>query len=136
MGNDNLNDEAVQRLLRGKNFAFVSSLMKDGSPHITPTWVDIEDGNVLVNTAIGRTKQRNLSRDNRIAISVADQNNPYDMVTIRGKVKDQITGTEADEHIDKLAKKYLGKDKYPYRSPEEKRVILKIEPKKVVHMKQ
>jgi hypothetical protein len=83
-----------------------------------------------------RTKQRNLSRDNRIAISVADQNNPYDMVTIRGKVKDQITGTEADEHIDKLAKKYLGKDKYPYRSPEEKRVILKIEPKKVVHMKQ
>jgi PPOX class probable F420-dependent enzyme len=136
MGNDNLNDDAVQRLLRGKNFAFVSSLMKDGSPHITPTWVDIEDGNVLVNTAIGRTKQRNLSRDNRIAISVADQNNPYDMVTIRGKVKDQITGKEAEEHIDKLAKKYLGKDKYPYRSPEEKRVILKIEPKKVFHMKQ
>jgi CBS domain containing-hemolysin-like protein len=74
-------------------------------------------GNVLVNTAIGRTKQRNLSRDNRIAISVADQNNPYDMVTIRGTMKNQITGREAEEHIDKLAKKYLGKDKYPYRSP-------------------
>jgi PPOX class probable F420-dependent enzyme len=134
--NDKLNDGAIRRLLKGKNFAFVSSLMKDGSPHVTPTWVDIDDGHVLVNTAIGRTKQRNLSRDNRIAMSIADHDNPYDMVTIRGKVIDQITGRKADEHIDKLAKKYLGKDKYPYRTPEEKRVILKIEPIKVSHIKQ
>ena len=74
---------------------------------ITPTWVDLEDGRILVNTAEGRLKQKNISRDDRIAISVVDQNNPYQMVTIRGRVVEQ-TKEGADEHIDKLAKKYLG----------------------------
>jgi PPOX class probable F420-dependent enzyme len=109
--------------------------MKDGSPQVTPTWVDIENGTILVNTAIGRLKQKNVSRDNRVALAITDQNNPYDMVTVRGKVVEQITGKRAEEHIDKLARKYLGKDKYPFRTPEEKRVILKIRPDKVFHMR-
>jgi PPOX class probable F420-dependent enzyme len=129
-------DGAVRKLLEGKNFVYLASLMKDGSPHVTPTWVDVENGTVLINTAIGRVKQKNISRDNRVALAIADQNNPYDMVTIRGKVVDQITGQEADDHIDRLAKKYIGKDKYPFRAPGEKRILLRIKPDKVFHMKQ
>jgi PPOX class probable F420-dependent enzyme len=135
MNGDALKDEAAKKIFEGKNFAYVSSLMKDGSPQVTPTWVDIENGTILVNTAIGRLKQKNVSRDNRVALAITDQNNPYDMVTVRGKVVEQITGKRAEEHIDKLARKYLGKDKYPFRTPEEKRVILKIRPDKVFHMR-
>jgi PPOX class probable F420-dependent enzyme len=126
--------EPVARLLKGKNFAYLSTLMKDGSPQVTPTWVDIDkDGNsILINAAEGRTKHKNVSRDSRVAISISDQNNPYNMVSIRGRIIEQIS-EGADEHIDRLAKKYLGMDKYPYRSPNEKRVILKIKPEKVFH---
>jgi PPOX class probable F420-dependent enzyme len=133
--NKEITDASTRKLFEGKNFAFVSTLMRDGYPQITPTWVDIEDGNILVNTAIGRIKQKNVSRDPRLSIAIADQNNPYDMVTVRGKVTEQITGDAADKHIDKLAKKYLGKDKYPNRDPGEKRVILKVKPERVFHMK-
>jgi PPOX class probable F420-dependent enzyme len=109
--------------------------MKDGSPQVTPMWVDIENGYILVNTAIGRLKQKNISRDPRVALAIADKNNPYDMVTIRGEVIEQITGVPAEEHIDRLAKKYIDKDKYPHRSPGEERIILKIKPKRIFHMK-
>jgi len=124
--------EPVAKLLEGRNFAFVATLMKDGSPQITPTWVDVENGKILVNTAKGRLKQKNISRDGRIAISVTDQNNPYHMVTVRGRVVEQTT-EGADKHIDKLAKKYLGVDKYPLHSPSEKRIILKIKPERVYY---
>jgi PPOX class probable F420-dependent enzyme len=126
--------EPIIQLLKGRNFAYISTLMDDGSPQVTPTWIDIdEDGNsILINTAEGRVKQKNVSRDPRIAISISDQNNPYNMATIRGKVIEQIK-EGADEHTDKLAKKYLGMDKYPYRSAKEIRVILKIKPEKVFH---
>ena len=127
-------DGAVRRLFEGKNLVYVASLMKDGSPHVAPTWVDIDNGTILVNTAVGRVKQKNISRDGRVALAIADHDNPYNMVTLRGKVVDQITGQEAEEHIDKLAKKYIGKDKYPGRAPGERRVILKIKPEKVFHM--
>ncbi|HVP82024.1 MAG TPA: hypothetical protein VMS35_03190 [Nitrososphaeraceae archaeon] len=80
--------------------------------------------------------KKNISRDPRVALAIADQNNPYDMVTIRGKVIEQISGDVAEEHIDKLAKKYIGKDKYPGRSPGEKRVLFKIKPEKIFHMNQ
>lgn len=126
-------DDSIIRLLTGKNFAFVATLMKDGSPQITPTWTDFDGNSILINTAEGRTKQRNVSRDRRVAISIADQNNPYHMVTIRGKVTEQ-TSKGADEHIDKLAKRYLGVDKYPFRSPTEKRVIIKVAPENVFQM--
>ena len=118
-----------------KNFAFLSSLMKDGSPHVTLTWVDIENGNILINTAIGRIKQWNISRDPRVALSLIDQYNPYEMFALRGKVTEQITGETAEKHIDKLSKKYIGIDKYPRRSKGEQRVILKIKPEKIFHMK-
>lgn len=125
----------IMPLLHDKNFVFVATIMKDGSPQITPTWVDVEqDGTVLVNTAMGRVKQRNVTRDPRIAVSVIDKNNPYHMASIRGKVVEQ-TRQGADEHIDKMAKKYLGMDRYPGRSPGEERVILRIKPEKVAHMK-
>ena len=95
MGKDTVQlTEPIARLFQGKNFAFVSTLMKDGSPQITPTWVDIEKNNeysILVNTAEGRIKHKNLSRDPRLAISVINGGNPYEMVTIQGKVIEQIT---------------------------------------------
>jgi PPOX class probable F420-dependent enzyme len=133
--NGNLDDPNIRKLFESKNFVFLSSLMKDGSPQVTPMWVDIENGYILVNTAIGRLKQKNISRDPRIALAIADRNNPYNMVTIRGEVIEQITGVPAEEHIDKLAKKYIGKDKYPYRSPGEERIILKIKPERISHIK-
>jgi PPOX class probable F420-dependent enzyme len=131
MGKDtNKITEPIAKLLEGKNLAFVATLMKDGWPQITPTWVDIKDGKILVNTAEGRLKQKNISRDDRIAISVADQNNPYHMVTVRGRVVEQ-TNEGADEHVDRLAKKYLGVEKYPQHSPNEKRIIIKIKPERI-----
>ena len=131
---DNIINEETAKLFEGKNFAFVATLMKDGSPQITPVWVDLEDNTILVNTAEGRAKHKNVSREPRVAISIVDNNNPYNMVTVRGRVVEQTT-KGADEHIDKLAKKYLGVDKYPFRSPTEKRVILKIKPENIFHMK-
>src|SRR6476619_6462587 len=107
--------EPVAKLLLDKNFASISTLMSDGSPQVTPMWVDVQDDIILVNTAEGRLKHKNMSRDPRVAVSVTDRNNAYNMVTIRGKVIEQ-TNQGADEHIDKLAKKYLDVDSYPMRS--------------------
>jgi PPOX class probable F420-dependent enzyme len=129
--------EPVAKLIEDKNFAFFATLMENGSPQVTPVWVDLEKNTntILINTAEGRLKQENVDRDPRVAISVANNNNPYEMVTIRGRVIEQIT-EGANEHIDKLAKKYLNLDKYPFMSPEEKRVILKIKPEKIHYQKQ
>lgn len=127
-----LTDSAIS-LFKGKNFAFVASLMSDGSPQITPVWIDYDEQFFLVNTAEGRTKQKNFERDSRIALSIVDQSNPYNTVSIRGRVVSQ-TADGADEHADKLAKKYLGVDKYPFKAPGEKRIILKIKPEKIFHM--
>ena len=123
----------VAKLFQGKNFASLASVMNDGSPHVAPTWVDLDGNTILINTAGGRVKEKNIRRDNRIALSIYDQENPYNMVSIRGKVT-ELTEQGADEHIDKLAKKYLGVDKYPLRSPDEQRIILKIQPEKIHHM--
>ena len=128
-----LTEEIIQ-LLTGKNFAFLATIMKDGSPQVTPTWVDYEDNHILINTAKGRLKQKNVSRDARVALSIIDSNNPYHMVSIRGRVVEQVYDG-ADEHIDKLAKRYLGLDKYPLRVPNEKRIILKIMAEKIYHQK-
>jgi PPOX class probable F420-dependent enzyme len=125
-----LNAKAV-RLIEGKNFAFLATIMPDGAPHVAPVWIDREGDTILVNTAMGRVKQRNVTRESRVALSVADQNNMYDKIVIRGRVTSQ-TLEGADTHIDKLAKKYIGKDKYPSRAPGERRVIIKIEPTQIL----
>ena len=130
---DNLITEPIAKLIEGKNFAFLATIMKDGSPQATPTWIDIDNRKtLLINTAEGRLKQKNISRDPRVSISIMEHSNPYHMVTIRGRVVEQ-TNVGADEHIDKLAKKYLGVEKYPMRSAQEKRIILKIKPEKVFY---
>jgi len=131
--NNNQITEPIAKLIEGKNFAFIATLMKGGAPQATPTWIDIDNRKtLLINTAEGRQKQKNITRDPRVAISIIEHNNPYHMVMIRGRVVEQ-TNTGADEHIDKLAKKYLGLEKYPMRSPQEKRIILKIKPEKVFY---
>jgi PPOX class probable F420-dependent enzyme len=132
---DSISDPSIAELFEGKNFAFLATLMKGGTPHVTPTWVDIDKSNntILINTAKGRVKHKNISRDPRVGVSVVDSSNPYHMVSVRGKVIEQIKGKHAEEHIDKMAKKYLGKDKYPRRKPGDERLLLRIKPQQVVH---
>jgi PPOX class probable F420-dependent enzyme len=103
--------------------------MPDGSPQTTPVWVDFQDGKVIVNTALGRQKDKNVRRDPRVAITLMDPENPYRYLEVRGKVE-EITQDGAAQHIDKMAKKYLGKDKYPFAQPGEQRVLLKVTPEK------
>jgi len=124
-------DSSSRKLLEGRNFAFVSSLNRDGSPHVTPTWVDTDGKYVLINTLMGSQKQKNTSRDARVAVAVTDQTNPYNFTVIRGRVVEQIEGQAAEDHIDRLAKKYLGADKYPHRQPGQQRVMLRITPERI-----
>ena len=125
------------KFFKGNNFAFLGTLNKDGSPQVTPTWIDIAEDEgqelILINTARDRIKQKNISRDPRVSISVVDEENPYSMITIKGRVVDQTT-TGADEHIDKLAKRYLNAERYPAHSSNVKRIILKIKPEKIFYM--
>jgi PPOX class probable F420-dependent enzyme len=117
-------------LLTKKAFANLATLNEDGSPQVTPVWVDFDGTHVLVNTARGRVKTKNLAREPRVAISIADPDNPYRYLGIQGRVV-EMTENGGDAHIDKMAKKYLGKDSYPFRAPGEVRVIVKISPEKV-----
>jgi PPOX class probable F420-dependent enzyme len=110
-----------------KAFAHLATLMKDGSPQVTPVWFDYVDGMIRVNTARGRVKDRNMKVGSRVALSIQDPDNPYRYVQIRGKVVKE-TEEGADAHIDSLAKKYMGVDSYPFRNAAEKRVIYYIEP--------
>jgi hypothetical protein len=113
-----------------KAFAQLATLNPDGSPQVTPVWVDFDGSHVLINTAKGRVKAKNLAREPRVAISLSDPDNPYRYLGIQGRVV-EMTETGGDAHIDKMAKKYLGKDSYPYRAPGEVRLIVKISPDKV-----
>lgn len=122
--------EPVARLLQEPNIAHLATLMPDGSPQVTPVWVDFDGVYVLVNTAEGRQKERNVRRDARVAVEVMRQDNPYYWAAIRGRVVD-LVHEGADEHIDRLARKYLGRDRYPARDPNERRIVLKIEPERV-----
>jgi PPOX class probable F420-dependent enzyme len=121
----------VINLLKGKNIAFLATLMPDKSPQVTPVWIDTDGTHVLINTATNRIKYKNITRDPRVAVSVVDASNPYNMVSIRGIVEDIIRGKEADDHIDALAKRYLGVDRYPFRREGEERVIIRIKPKSI-----
>jgi PPOX class probable F420-dependent enzyme len=111
-------------------FVHLSTLMPDGSPQASPVWVDIDGDELVINTAQGRRKDQNMKRDGRVALSVTDPDQPYKALMIRGKVSKVVTDG-AEEHIDKLAKKYLGKDKYPFRKPNEKRIVYRVTPESV-----
>ena len=117
-------------ILNGKNLAHVATLMPDGSPQSTPVWVDYDGEFVIFNTADGRQKARNLDRDARVAVSIHDSANPYRYIQVRGVVTAK-SFEGADAHIDKLAKKYMGVDRYPMHDPNQKRVIYKLRPSKV-----
>ncbi|HEV7918321.1 MAG TPA: PPOX class F420-dependent oxidoreductase [Solirubrobacterales bacterium] len=125
-----LNDTAKNIIDGNKNFAHLATLMPDGTPQVTPVWVDTENGNVVINSAEGRLKVKNVKRDPRVGVDITDSENPYSYVAVRGKVVD-VTTEGADEHIDKLAKKYMGVDEYPLRTPDEVRVKIVIEPERV-----
>jgi PPOX class probable F420-dependent enzyme len=120
-------------LFKVKAFGHLGTLMPDGSPQVTPVWVDYDGKHVLVNTAAGRQKDRNLQRDGRVAISIIDPDNAYRYLEVRGTVVERTT-EGADSHIDSLAQRYIGKDKYPWRQPGEVRVIFKIRPDHTTHM--
>lgn len=124
-----LPEKAVE-LLQDKNFCVVATLREDGTIHSVPVWVDTDGDHVIVNTAEGRAWPKNLDRDPRVTCEVQNMSNPYQYVSIRGRVCER-TNDGADEHIDKLAKKYLGEDKYPFRQPGEQRVIFKFAPEHV-----
>jgi PPOX class probable F420-dependent enzyme len=122
--------EKAAALFLGRNWGSLVDLRADGSPHVTPVWVDYDGAHVLVNSAHGRCKVRNIERDPRVAIVVLpaeDQQSGY--VSVTGTA--ELVNEGADEHIDKLAKKYLGVDEYPFRSPGERRVIIRITPERV-----
>ena len=114
-------------LFKKKAFANLATLMPDGQPQVTPVWVDFDGDHVVINTAEGRQKDKNLKRDGRVALSIMDPDNPYRYLEVRGRVTER-TLNGADQHIDAMAKKYLGKDTYPYRKAGEVRVIYKLEP--------
>ena len=120
--------EKVQTWLEGKAFWHLVTLDSDGSPQSTPVWGSTDGTHVTVNTAKGRAKDRNMRSDGRVALSATNPENPYEMVEIRGKVVDIVDGQAAEDDIDNLAEKYLGQRPYPYRTPDEQRVIFKIEP--------
>lgn len=125
-----LSDEQKQ-FFRKPNFGHLATLEPDGSPQVTPVWIDVDDEFILINTAKGRKKVRNVERDPRVSVEVVEQANPYSMLSVKGKVVG-ITSEGADDHIDAMAKKYLGKDSYPFRQPGEERLIMKIQPEKVI----
>jgi PPOX class probable F420-dependent enzyme len=122
--------EPVRKLFEQPNFGHLATVMPDGSPHVTTVWVDTDGEHILVNTTEGRQKPRNAQRDSRVALDIYDQSNPYRQATIRGNIV-EMTTDGADAHIDRLAKKYLGKDTYPFRQPGERRVVLKIAPTRI-----
>lgn len=129
-----LDDPGVQALLDKKNHAVVTTLAEDGSPHSTVVWVDVQDGRLAVNSAVGRDWPTNLERDPRITVLVYDEDNPYDYVEVRGTATGTTEG--ADAHIDRLARKYLGADSYPFRQEGEQRITYLVDAQRVRHQKQ
>ena len=125
--------EEFKDLFTKKAFAHLATLMPDGSPQVTPVWCDYDGTYILVNSAKGRVKDKNMRRNRKVGITIVDPENPYRHLAMRGEVA-EITEQGADSHIDKLAKKYMGKDKYPLSQPGEVRVIYKIRPDRVTTM--
>ena len=125
--------EKYRDLFSKRAFGSLATVMPDGRPQVTPVWCDLEGDYVIFNSAKGRVKDKNIRRDPRVSIALQDPANPYRYLEIRGKVV-EITETGADDHINKLSQKYLGKPVYPFRKPGEVRVTYKIAPEKVSSM--
>ncbi|MFY9608991.1 MAG: PPOX class F420-dependent oxidoreductase [Blastocatellia bacterium] len=120
-------------LFQKKAFASLATVMPDGTPQVTPVWVDYDGKYVIVNSARGRRKDKNVGQNSSVALSIMDPDNPYRYLEVRGRVA-EITEEGADQHIDRMAKKYMGVEKYPYRQPSEVRVMFKIEPTRTSQM--
>jgi PPOX class probable F420-dependent enzyme len=119
--------DSVKKLIESKTYANVATLMPDGSPQVTQTWVDHDGDTVLINTFEGSQKHRNVLRNLKVALDIVDPTNAYNVTMIRGCVS-EVTFDGAEEHIDRMAKKYLGQDSYQMRQPGMRRVLIKIEP--------
>lgn len=125
--------EGFRDLLQKKAFAHLATIMSDGSPQVTPVWFDFDGSHIRVNSAKGRVKDKNMRRNGRVALAIQDPENPYRYLAVRGKVE-EVSEAGADAHIDSLAQKYLGQDRYPHRQPGEVRVIYRIRPERVSSM--
>lgn len=122
-------DDKAKKFLEQPYVGTVTTLRQDGSPHSTIVWVDVDDDGLSFNTASGRAKPRHLERDPRISLLVVDPENTYRWVSVSGTA--ELTTEGADGQIDRLAKKYLGEDEYPWRKPEEQRIKVRINPEHV-----
>jgi PPOX class probable F420-dependent enzyme len=125
--------EAYKDLFQKRAFANLATLMPDGRPQVSPVWCDLDGSHIRINSAKGRVKDKNMRRNKKVALSITDPDNPYRHLDVQGEVV-EITEQGADEHINALAKKYLGKDQYPFRQPGEVRVMYRIRPDKVTQM--
>jgi PPOX class probable F420-dependent enzyme len=121
----------VRELLEGPNFAAVATLREDGAPAVNIAWVDVDDDHVVLNSAEGRRWPQNLRRDPRATVTVVNRENPYEYAQIRGRLAEE-DHERAEENVDRLARKYLGEETYPFRRPGERRVIFRIEPEQVL----
>ena len=129
-----LDDAGVRRLLEGQNYATISTLNRNGSIHSTVVWISSEDSAVSVNSAVGRLWPTNLQREPSVTVVVQENGNPYHFVEIRGTAR--ATREGADQHINQLAKKYIGQDEYPFRQPGEERIKFVISPERIRYVKQ
>ena len=127
-------DDQILNLLNGRNFASLGTVMPSGFPRVTPVWIDYDENHdLLVNTALGRAKERYTAINDKVGVSIFNMSNPYETVSMIGNVVEK-TNDRYNHHFNKLSKKYLNLDKYPIDKPEEKRVILKIRPKKISYV--
>jgi PPOX class probable F420-dependent enzyme len=122
-------DQKQEQFLEQPFVGVATTLRDDGTPHNTVVWVDVEDGVVSFNTAVGRAKERHIRKHPEVALTVVDPEDPYKWLSVSGRA--ELTTEGADPQIDKLAKKYLGKDEYPWRDPEQQRITVRITPEKV-----
>jgi PPOX class probable F420-dependent enzyme len=121
--------DSQRELLQKPNYGVLGTVRPDGTPQLTTVWVDAEDGAVLVNTAEGRYKEQYVRRDPRVTLYVRDEEDPYKWLSVTGSA--ELVREGAEDHIDKLAKKYTGRDTYPWRKENERRVIIRIRPERI-----
>tara|TARA_B100000686_G_C16168252_1_gene655010 strand:- start:99 stop:500 length:402 start_codon:yes stop_codon:yes gene_type:complete len=126
--------EPIRDLLDSPTFWFLGTINPDGRPQVNPMWIDREGEYIVLNTAIGRQKEKNLRRDPRVTLSLTEPENPYNFIEIRGEVTEYIEGEEADAQINWLAQKYVGEETYPWRKPGELRVKMLVKPTYVYHL--